>query len=786
MREPSIGLRVDALTVDQALADLTARLSGGSPPGPVDLLDLIQFTEQYLGNLEPVEHVSSFLQETIALYDRILAAPFDPCGLNPELLEKAASRLSHLLERTPSDRAESRPIGALDKLHILCVFQYALVQSHDDVLRVLRLKRSDVTPEPDSAGDTPDWLRSLLKIRFPQHAVWSDAVMAFISAWKETLEGACRFPAVMEHQRIDGSLRRHGYLRRLSLKIRNYAPETDEFSVAFATESDADTYLEPAILAGRTVLSSITPGAADRSYSGDYRVMNAGLAHAGHSAGLAIAGLFVCEAQRFSEQRRFCTIMAGTVFTGAVDESGAILDVAPDSLRAKLEAVFFSPARFMVLPQRHADAAEEFLSQLRERYPRRNLLLLGKSRLMDVFSDRRIISLNEIGRIRHAAVGFWRRKWAVSSVATALLFLMLGWAAWWYMLDPHPAALEVTAEGVRITNVSQRVLWSKEVNGATVSLHKRPSDFREHTALIDVNGDGFKDGFWIEDRNVEKGLPASLFSIDGQSLEPLWPPRSIELDIDYPFDVSITHGRMRPADIVVVDLEEDGTYELIVSLRHESYYPSALLTLDAVSGVERDIYHHAGVFSVVAAYDIDDDGKKEVLAGGTNNSFNDAVIVVLDSDRLSGIGPAQGDYRSSKPPTALEDHYIRFPRTSLARYAGLNSAAIWNIIPKAEFRTIRLGSRSVVRTTDTGEKQSGGIVWEMDFSMRSIGLGTDDPFDVIYELALENGFVDRPLDNNFKLDLLSRIQRYTADGWEPVPFSDKANLPPGYLAETQE
>jgi len=62
-------------------------------------------------------------------------------------------------------------------------------------------------------------------------------------------------------------------------------------------------------------------------------------------------------------------------------------------------------------------------------------------------------------------------------------------------------------------------------------------------------------------------------------------------------------------------------------------------------------------------------------------------------------------------------------------------------------------------------------------------MGTDDPFDAVYEIAREQGAVDRPLDNDFKLDLLSRIQRFTANGWEPVPFSERANLPPGYLED---
>jgi hypothetical protein len=97
----------------------------------------------------------------------------------------------------------------------------------------------------------------------------------------------------------------------------------------------------------------------------------------------------------------------------------------------------------------------------------------------------------------------------------------------------------------------------------------------------------------------------------------------------------------------VGDLDHDGSVEVVVVLHHTPYCPTqvALLTPEGkyISSYWNFGYLDAGNLinpskRAFVAHDIDTDGFDEILMGGTNNSCNQAVLIVLDPRHVQGLG----------------------------------------------------------------------------------------------------------------------------------------------------
>jgi len=105
-------------------------------------------------------------------------------------------------------------------------------------------------------------------------------------------------------------------------------------------------------------------------------------------------------------------------------------------------------------------------------------------------------------------------------------------------------------------------------------------------------------------------------------------------------------GAFRFKDILRGDLDGDQFDDAIVHLQHHKWYPSGVLWVDPDTGV-RSSYYHSGHLYEFNIGDVDDDGKQEVIVGGTNNTeaYRGGTMFILDDTHFSGaavdsIGPA--------------------------------------------------------------------------------------------------------------------------------------------------
>lgn len=111
-----------------------------------------------------------------------------------------------------------------------------------------------------------------------------------------------------------------------------------------------------------------------------------------------------------------------------------------------------------------------------------------------------------------------------------------------------------------------------------------------------------------------------------------------------------------------------GSRKIVVASIHKSNYPSQVVVLDG-KGARLGEYWHSGHLGHLDALDLDGDGEEEILAGGVNNGYGAATLVVLDARRVAGASrQPENDHRKLKGfAPGTERARIVFPRTCINR-----------------------------------------------------------------------------------------------------------------------
>ncbi len=163
------------------------------------------------------------------------------------------------------------------------------------------------------------------------------------------------------------------------------------------------------------------------------------------------------------------------------------------------------------------------------------------------------------------------------------------------------------ARGIRAVDASGKVLWTRsDVNGpATVTIART---------------DGGK-GFRIATVTQPKGLvpvddhTRAITFLDpssGRATESHPLVNGALLFTDF-------SDRFRVDSLSAVDLEGDGDDELVAVFLHNPYYPSYAVLFEPRSGASRVLFASSGHARLAGAFDLDGDGRRELVFDGPNN-----------------------------------------------------------------------------------------------------------------------------------------------------------------------
>lgn len=206
---------------------------------------------------------------------------------------------------------------------------------------------------------------------------------------------------------------------------------------------------------------------AEAQYHAHFWIEDSRQHFTGDSIGLSFALLSYAQAVKSDITRHERLIPADVAVTGSIDRTGRILSVNEDTLKYKVERAFFSPVRYLVLPEENHPAAFKILKQLQGRFPHRQLRLIAVETLTDIIDDRNIIRAEKVCMGEYITRKTYRytrsAKVQVPILAVlAYLLVCLIYPQIWVCFDRRIDHLEFEEQKITTFNKSNQKLWSSE------------------------------------------------------------------------------------------------------------------------------------------------------------------------------------------------------------------------------------------------------------------------------------------------------------------------------------
>lgn len=486
--------------------------------------------------------------------------------------------------------------------------------------------------------------------------------------------------------------------------------------------------------------------------------------YSGESLSLPLAILSLSQ-KLISSQRRFYFVYSReAAFTGMIDLSGEIQRISPEALEEKVRAVFYSGIGYLVLPAQNLKEARSFLFNLQARHPWRRLELIGVDNVREIIGDSRICQKVKIPLIAHLARTrgplIRRALLAVlglSVMITALVIINKNPSFHFWKIR-HPVIIELHDSRLFARNPEEQLLW-------TFPLRRpfRPDSLQQK--FVDLDGDGEEEILVSGDYLSEEKVSAELFCLkkSGKLLWSYQPGRKIRTLTDE-FSNHYSIKKFEAANFSRTSPEKS----VLVIGNHVTWYPTQVSLLDA-RGKLLGEYWHAGHLGQAALLieDLDEDGRKEIIAGGTNNDFQQACLLVLDPKNISGCSPASSnaDFQFRDLPEGTQEYYLLLPRTTINQAMNLRNYIV----------TIQLFSEEKILEVTTHEftkEVSCRMMYNFDFRMNPL---LSRPTDILTE-AVKELVVSRILPPHAETELRSlkdRIRYWDGQAWVNYPARNK-------------
>ena len=205
------------------------------------------------------------------------------------------------------------------------------------------------------------------------------------------------------------------------------------------------------------------------------------------------------------------------------------------------------------------------------------------------------------------------------------------------------------------------------------------------------------------------------------------------------------------------DFNNDGTDEIFVISYHRPDWPTQLVLLD-YQGKKIGEYWNAGQLDDYLVTDLDDDGKKELIAVGLNNEYRQGCLLAFDPQKVTGGSPqTEADFISPDLGRGSELYYVLFPRTD-----------------------VDLAGHSVEYESIVRIRQVDDIVFRLDTFLSGIFFFLDHRFVVrditfshqfmrFHNEARRNGLIVSVLDEEYGRKLKAGLLYFDGASWSSKP-----------------
>ncbi|HSA96585.1 MAG TPA: hypothetical protein VLJ16_11060 [Acidobacteriota bacterium] len=358
------------------------------------------------------------------------------------------------------------------------------------------------------------------------------------------------------------------------------------------------------------------------------------------------------------------------------------------------------------------------------------------------------------------------KKWALGGAGVIVLagaFLREGRL----LKKPQPADFGIEGSFLVIRDKTGRELWRWDTGMEDLkpeSFYRAAFQHRTHhdngnilPAIIikDIDKDGSNEVLFAPKGANDQTGEGWLYCYDRKG-EKRWEYR---VDKELRCGGTVYSPDYRIAGFHTHDLVGDGKCEIVVESFHAPNWPCQLALLDA-SGKKLGEYWNAGYLRDVAYWDLDGDGRDELIVVGVNKEYRSGCLIVFDPRRIGGSSPQTGAFACEGLGLGTELYYVVTPPTEVTEALGPYTADLY-LLDVTENKRIRATS-------------SLGLMYEFDFDLKPLQVGPGDGFKILVQRLAAEGKITGVLDDAYLRGILAGIRYWNGKALVAEPSAVEA------------
>lgn len=354
---------------------------------------------------------------------------------------------------------------------------------------------------------------------------------------------------------------------------------------------------------------------------------------------------------------------------------------------------------------------------------------------------------------------FVKKNW-ISAVATVLLAIL---SAYLFVLDfdDNPASLTAGGSVLYVKNKNGKVLWTKKIMLSDDESGNQ-NLIKDYCRIYDVDEDGANEVLLTNEINSDEknnsGSP-QLICYSKQNKK-LW---------SYTFTDSVEAERevLKPYySIFLVDtLTIDRIKNLFLISSNLSSFSSAIYRIDIRTGKRlQGTIWCSGHTSDAIIKDVNNDRRKDILAIGFDNGFENQVLFSFTIDSLTKVRPSTKNYTIKNYTPAELISYIRIPKTDFSKYnniriSGIGRGSLSDEIFEDLYRFILMVTQQI---------EDGSFWVKLNYNLKDIDFIISNQFRVNRDSLVAQGKLNPPYtDSKENIEILKNNVLY----WKPDSLS---------------
>lgn len=334
--------------------------------------------------------------------------------------------------------------------------------------------------------------------------------------------------------------------------------------------------------------------------------------------------------------------------------------------------------------------------------------------------------------------------------ALLIFFALISWNLWRFSCRHAEYDLE-TQRLIARDAIFGAEIWSLISENTLVFCEPAPWDEKE---LLVGLGSATSDG-------------GRLLSLERATGDTLWVLEPDLEEVVAAFGApDVRAANFRCTDFTPLDTDGDGQLEIAVRFTHGLYYPSVLCLVDRV-GHRLGQYANKGHLYGLQVVDLEQDGRQELVATGTNNAkaYQGATVLILDRDHWAGASVDSLCDPASQVPDSARVRIVlpQFPAPYMEHIGSIRLAA-----DNPQIHHSPGGKALISAAVDAGAAAS--MILYLDQDLNALGCDLSDGFAAEIRsswpdsLAVGTG----PLDPAWLAGWLAGARRFEAGHWPPA------------------